>query len=72
MSYDAECYCATNDGIPCVFCEIETSDRLKMLARNLSAAAMLCAVWRQTFENTAMWIRGEEVLWRPGCGRSVP
>lgn len=45
MSYDAECYCATNDGHLCVFCELESDSRLEKLAKNLAIGAALCRAY---------------------------
>jgi len=61
MSYDAECYCATNDGLLCVFCEMASDARLRNIAHNLAVAGGMCASW---------WSGWKHGSWEFGCRTS--
>lgn len=45
---------------------------LPTLASNLVTGAALCRARDLAYRNACNWIRGEEVLWMPGCNRTAP
>lgn len=72
MSYDFECFC--DEANPhCLFCEMQTDDRLRSLSKSIAIGAALCRADRNGYE------RGKKVgllsardSWRPGCQRPAP
>lgn len=72
MSYDEECYCASNDGAQCVFCELATDARMERLAKSLAIGAALCEAFNRGLYNIDCCNVFPSVNWWPGCKWSIP